>query len=237
MSPKPSILSRRALLLSSSSLFVACHTDRPGEGVLGALDHVTERVQRALFDPRRLEEDPGPNAATPEGRFPAYKVGLTYPEAPLDFRLRVDGLVARPLSLSVADLEGLARTDLRCRHHCVEGWSGVSSWHGVRLSEIARLAGAHPKAPYVRFVSFEQDEQGVEYSSTWDRDSALHPQTLLALGRNGNRLEREYGGPVRLYGAVKLGYKMVKWLRAVTFTDQKTGGYWEDQGYEWWAGV
>jgi DMSO/TMAO reductase YedYZ molybdopterin-dependent catalytic subunit len=174
---------------------------------------------------------------TPEGSFPAYKVADDYPEPPEGWGLVVGGLVAKPMRLTVEDLMRLSRTDLRCRHHCVEGWSGVSSWHGVRLSEVATLVGAHPAARYVRFRSFEKDGQGIEYSSSWDLESAAHPQTLLAFGRNGRALEREYGGPVRLYSAVKLGYKQVKWLQEVTFTDQRTGGYWEDQGYEWWAGV
>jgi DMSO/TMAO reductase YedYZ molybdopterin-dependent catalytic subunit len=204
---------------------------------LGRLGQVTERIQRALFDPARLAPDPGSSALTPEGKFPKYKVAETFPEAPADFRLSVRGLVARPLNLSLSELLGMPRTPLRCRHHCVEGWSAVAAWEGVRLSQLAELVGAHPAARYVVFRSFERDPEGVEYSSCWDQASALHPQTLLAHGRNGGPLSREYGGPVRLYGAVKLGYKMVKWVREVEFTDQRAGGYWEDQGYEWWAGV
>jgi DMSO/TMAO reductase YedYZ molybdopterin-dependent catalytic subunit len=75
------------------------------------------------------------------------------------------------------------------------------------------------------------------YFSCWDVESALHPQTLLAYGMNGQPLAREYGAPLRLYSAVKLGYKMVKYLAEVNFLPVRTGGYWEDQGYEWFAGV
>jgi DMSO/TMAO reductase YedYZ molybdopterin-dependent catalytic subunit len=78
---------------------------------------------------------------------------------------------------------------------------------------------------------------GLMYSSSWDRASALHSQTLLAYGMNGRPLGRLHGGPVRLYSAVKLGYKMVKWLSSLRFLHHPTGGYWEDMGYEWFAGV
>ena len=140
--------------------------------------------------------------------------------------------MARPLILSAADLQRLPSTHLRVRHHCVEGWSAVAAWEGVRVSEIARLAGVDPRARYVEFRSFEEG-----YYSSWDLDSALHPQTILAYAMNGAPLAREYGAPLRLYSAVKLGYKMVKYLSQVSFLPVRTGGYWEDQGYEWFAGV
>jgi DMSO/TMAO reductase YedYZ molybdopterin-dependent catalytic subunit len=152
--------------------------------------------------------------------------------APAGWALRVGGLVARPLTLSSAELQALPRTRTRVRHHCVEGWSAVASWDGVRLSEIARLAGVDPRVRYVEFRSFEPG-----YYSSWDLESALHPQTILAYGMGGEPLQTEYGAPLRLYSAVKLGYKMVKYLSEVTFLPVRTGGYWEDQGYEWFAGV
>ncbi len=135
-------------------------------------------------------------------------------------------------TLTVADLERLPRTSLRVRHHCVEGWSAVASWQGVRLSEIARLAGMDPRARYVEFRSFDSG-----YYSSWDLESTLHAQTVLAYGMNGEPLTREHGAPVRLYAAVKLGYKMVKYLTEVSFLPVRTGGTWEDRGYEWFAGV
>ena len=85
------------------------------------------------------------------------------------------------------------------------------------------------------FVDFRSFDAG--YWSSWDRDSAFHAQTLLAYGMNGRPLAPAHGAPVRLYGSVKLGYKQVKYLTEVNFLDRETGGYWEDQGYEWYAGV
>lgn len=169
-------------------------------------------------------------------------MGDDYPDAPAGWKLRVHGLVAKPLELSLADLRRLPATQFRVRHHCVEGWSAVASWHGVRVSEIARLCGADPRARFVEFRSFERgqpsdDAPPVPYYSGWDLESAQHPQTILAYGRNGAPMSLEEGAPLRLYSAVKLGYKMVKWVDEVIFQPTRTGGYWEDLGYEWFAGV
>jgi DMSO/TMAO reductase YedYZ molybdopterin-dependent catalytic subunit len=126
----------------------------------------------------------------------------------------------------------MTRTDVRGRHHCVEGWSAVASWHGVRMRDVARLVGADPRAGYVEFRSFDSG-----YWSSWDRASALHPQSILAYGEDGVPLDPGHGAPVRLFAAVKLGYKMVKYLTEVNFLPAPTGGYRERLGYEWFAGV
>jgi DMSO/TMAO reductase YedYZ molybdopterin-dependent catalytic subunit len=141
-------------------------------------------------------------------------------------------MVARPVTLSLEQLQQMPRTDLRVRHHCVEGWSAVASWHGVRLRELAEMVGADPRAGYVEFRSFDSG-----YWSSWDRESALHPQTILAYGMNGQPLGPDHGAPIRVYTAVKLGYKMVKYLTEVSFRPERSGGYWENQGYEWFGGV
>ena len=211
---------------------LACDSSRPHEGFLGLMERVNERFQRALFDPGRLAPElPEADESLP-GDFPMYKIGDDYPAAPEGWALRVGGLVARPMTLSLDALQRLPRTRTRVRHHCVEGWSAVAAWDGVRLSEVARLVAPDPRARYVAFRSFEAG-----YASSWDLESALHPQTILAYGMNGQPLAREYGAPLRLYSAVKLGYKMVKYLAEVSFLPVRTGGYWEDRGYEWFAGV
>ncbi len=211
---------------------VACDGSRPHAGFLGLMERANERFQRALFDPNRLAPELGEEEESDLEDFPPYKISKEFPVAPAGWRLAVQGLVTTPLNLSLADLERLPRTRTRVRHHCVEGWSAVASWDGVRLSEIARVAGADPRARYVEFRSFDSG-----YWSSWDMESALHPQTILAYGMNGERLHVQHGAPLRLYSAVKLGYKMVKYLTEVSFLPVRTGGYWEDQGYEWFAGV
>jgi DMSO/TMAO reductase YedYZ molybdopterin-dependent catalytic subunit len=233
------IVTRRTFLASAARSAgalalggLACDSKRPRRGFLGAMERVNERFQRALFDPTRLAPELGEGELTAPGEYPQYKIGEDFPIAPGAWALEVGGLVARPLTLSLEALQRLPRTRTRVRHHCVEGWSAVAAWEGVRLSEVARLAGVDRRAAYVEFRSFEPG-----YFSSWDVESALHPQTILAYGMNGQPLATEYGAPLRLYSAVKLGYKMVKYLTKVSFLPERTGGYWEDQGYEWFAGV
>jgi len=211
---------------------LACDSTRPRTGFLGLMERVNERFERALFDPTRLAPELGPEQETNLADFPQYKIGPAFPEVPAGWVLRIGGLVTRPLYLSLEALQRFPRTRSRVRHHCVEGWTAVAAWDGVRLSEIAERAGVDRRARYVEFRSFEPG-----YYSSWDLESALHPQTLLAYGMDGAPLALEHGAPVRLYSAVKLGYKMVKYLAEVNFLPMRTGGYWEDQGYEWFAGV
>jgi DMSO/TMAO reductase YedYZ molybdopterin-dependent catalytic subunit len=189
-------------------------------------------VQRALLSPSRLSPAPGSRETTPIAAFPAYFVSPSVPVAPPGWTLRVRGMVDRPLDLSLDDLRRMNRADVRVRHHCVEGWSAVASWHGVQVADLARAVGASPNAKYVEFRSFDSG-----YYSSWDRESAEHAQTILAYGMNGAMLTPAHGAPVRVYGAVKLGYKSVKYLEEISFLPAASGGYWEDRGYEWFAGV
>jgi DMSO/TMAO reductase YedYZ molybdopterin-dependent catalytic subunit len=221
---------RGAGLLAFGGL--ACDSRRPHAGFLGTMERLNERFQRALFDPARLAPELPEEEETDLEDFPKYKISRDFPVAPAGWALAVKGLVARPLTLTLDELQRLPRTRMRVQHHCVEGWSAVASWEGVRVAELARLAGADPRAPYVEFRSFDAG-----YWSSWDRESALHPQTILAWAMDGEPLRLEHGAPLRLYSAVKLGYKMVKYLTEVSFLPARTGGYWEDQGYEWFAGV
>jgi len=191
-----------------------------------------EKFEGFMFSPGRLAPEEPAADTTPESAFPAYFIADTMPTAPANWTLSVGGLVERELVLTLDQLRKMPRTDLRVRHHCVEGWSAVASWHGLRISEIARAAGLKPGVKYVEFNSFDED-----YFSSWDLGSAMHPQTILAYGMNGHPLGANHGAPLRVYSAVKLGYKMCKYLTEVNFLPNKTGGYWEDQGYDWFGGV
>jgi DMSO/TMAO reductase YedYZ molybdopterin-dependent catalytic subunit len=174
----------------------------------------------------------GPEEETDPSAFPKYEISRRFPIAPAGWTLQIGGLVRRPMVLTLEDLHRLPRVSQRVRHHCVEGWSAVASWTGVRLAEVADLVGADPRAGYVEFRSFDSG-----YFSSWDRESALHRQTILAYAMNGEPLAPQHGAPMRLYSAVKLGYKMVKYLTEVSFLPERSGGYWENQGYEWFAGI
>lgn len=223
---------RRALLAGGIAGALGCNVERPRAGLLGGMDALDERVQRTLFRSRKTGRELAPAATTPMRAFPEYHIAPEAPIAPRGWRLVVGGMVRQPLSLSLDDLQRMQRTDLRVRHYCVEGWTAVASWHGVSVAELAARAGADPRAGFVEFRSFDEG-----YWSSWDRASAFHAQTILAYGMNGEPLAPGHGAPLRLYAAVKLGYKMVKYLTEVRFLPRQTGGYWEDQGYEWFAGV
>jgi len=228
-----SIVTRRRFItaVSAATVLAGCKS-RPVVGFLDAMDSVNRNAQELLFSPHRLAPELPASAETPETAYPVYFIGDEMPTPPANWTLSIGGLVARPGTLTLEQLKKMPRTDLRVEHHCVEGWSAVAMWHGVRLSEIAKFAGVDPRARCVEFRSFDDD-----YWSSWDLDSAMHPQTILAYGMNGHVLTAQHGAPLRLYSAVKLGYKMVKYLTAVNFLPHPTGGYWEDQGYEWFAGV
>jgi DMSO/TMAO reductase YedYZ molybdopterin-dependent catalytic subunit len=226
-------ISRRKFIatVAAASVITGCES-HPVVQFLGAMQRWNQKAERIMFSPARLAPELPPSAVTPEDAFPAYFISDSMPLPPPNWTLKVGGLVKRPMVLTLAQLEAMARTDMRVQHHCVEGWSAVASWRGVRLSEIARLAAVDPRVQFVEFRSFDSG-----YWSSWDLASALHPQTLLAYGFNGRPLQAAHGGPLRVYSAVKLGYKNVKYLTEVNFMPTRTGGYWENQGYEWFAGV
>lgn len=226
-------ISRRRFIIgvTATSILAGCES-RPAAYFLGAMQRWNEKAESVMFSPHRLAPELPPSATTTEAAFPAYFISDSMPLPPPNWTLRVGGLVRRPMMLTLAQIQKMPRTDMRVQHHCVEGWSAVASWHGVRLSDLARLAGLDPRVEYAEFRSFDSG-----YWSSWDLGSALHPQTLLAYGFNGHPLSPDHGAPLRVYSAVKLGYKMVKYLTEVNFLPNRTGGYWEDQGYEWFAGV
>jgi DMSO/TMAO reductase YedYZ molybdopterin-dependent catalytic subunit len=230
------LVGRRAFLATAlatgASLAIGCDPRKPREKWLGAMERWNARVQRGLFSSSRTAPTARAGDRTASGDFPEYFVSDALPLAPAGWALEVRGLVDRPAVFTLDDLQRMTRTDLRVEHHCVEGWSAVADWHGVQMREIARIVGAHADAPFVEFRSFDAG-----YWSSWDRESVDHPQTLLAYGMNGAPLTPGHGAPLRLYGAVKLGYKSVKYLTQIAFLPAASGGYWEDLGYEWYAGV
>jgi len=208
---------------------------RSAEKLLAASERWNERVERALF--RHTAMNVAPTGARAAGTaFPSYFVADEVPvwdeQESGVWRLEIGGLVRRPAKLTLDELKALPRTDLRLEHFCVEGWSAVSVRTGVLLSELARRADVMPDA---RFVDFESFDDG--YHESWDLESALHPQTLVVYGQDGRLLEPAYGAPARVYSPVKLGYKNTKYLTRIMFLPSANGGYWSDQGYEWYAGV
>jgi DMSO/TMAO reductase YedYZ molybdopterin-dependent catalytic subunit len=159
------------------------------------------------------------------GSFPA-------PENLRNWSLEIGGLVQNPVRLTLQAIETLPRLSYTVKHHCVEGWTAVGTWTGVPLSTVIALVQPKPEARYLRFDSFDS-----RYYNGWDLASAVHPQTILAYAYNERPLTMSRGAPLRLYSPVKLGYKLTKYLSGITFTRDRPGGYWEDQGYPWFGGV
>ena len=220
-----------------TSALIGCDRRGPRDAqkVLRWAEGKNEGVERALF--RHTSIDRASRSAKLAGEaFPVYYVSKTLPVWDASVRgpwsLEVSGLVRRPLQLSLDDLLKLKQTRQRVNHYCVEGWTAVAEWSGVRVSELARVAGATPDAKYVDFQSFDDG-----YHESWDIDSALHRQTLIAYAMDGRLLAPAHGAPARLHSPIKLGYKSTKFLTRVVFMPERNGGYWSDQGYEWYAGT
>jgi DMSO/TMAO reductase YedYZ molybdopterin-dependent catalytic subunit len=155
------------------------------------------------------------------------------------YRLPITGLVERPQVFTLAELRAMPQLSEITRHDCVEGWSVIGQWGGVRLSTVLAMAQPKSTARYVVFKCFDKDESGTEYYESLDLHEAAHPQTLLGLDLNGKPVDPDHGAPVRLRIPTQLGYKSAKWVREIALTDAMPakGGYWEDQGYEWYAGI
>jgi len=164
-----------------------------------------------------------------------------------DWRLVVGGLVEKPLELSLEELRRVAFRTQITRHDCVEGWSCIAKWRGARLSTVLQQAKLKPGARYVAFYCADTLELTLDgsgqYYETIDLIDAMHPQTLLAYDMNDRPLTVRHGAPLRLRVERQLGYKMAKYVMRIeaieSFRDiaRGKGGYWEDRGYEWYAGI
>ncbi|MEW6683707.1 MAG: molybdopterin-binding protein [Nitrospirota bacterium] len=217
--------------------------------LLGRAETLTRGVQRAITPRRAMAKE-----YTEADRSPVFPTnGNTDPEDPVyralaandfaDWRLTIGGLVERPTEFSLAELRGLPSRTQITRHDCVEGWSAIAKWKGVTLSEVLVRAKPLPAARYVVFSCADPDEDGHYYYESIDFDDAFHPQTILAYELNDAPLPIPNGAPVRLRVERQLGYKMAKYVMRIELTDRfdhiagGKGGYWEDQGYEWYAGI
>lgn len=168
------------------------------------------------------------------------------------WRLRIDGMVAHPLSLSVAELRRLPARSQITRHDCVEGWSAIGGWTGVPLALLLSAARVRAGAKYVMFYCADnldgepskggEQSPGQYYESIGLAD-AMHPQTLIAYDMNGKPLDVPHGAPLRLRVERQLGYKMAKYIQHIQVVSDFRGisgghgGYWEDRGYDWYAGI
>ena len=160
-----------------------------------------------------------------------------------NWRLAVDGLVARPLSIPLHTVRALPHRTQITRHDCVEGWSAIGKWHGVPLATILNAAGLSTRARYIVFHCADRFGP-FQYYESIDLVDAFHPQTILAWGMNDHLLPVPNGAPLRLRVERQLGYKQAKYVQRIEAVDSLErvyggkGGYWEDHGdYQWYAGI
>ncbi len=253
------ILTRRQMLARASSalgalLLAGCDrlTNAPSfQRVLESAEGLTYRSQRILLGSQPLAREFSESDLSPVFR----SNGTSFPDTDLyrrlvqnqfaDWRLSVGGLVVKPLSLSLPALRALPARAQITRHDCVEGWSAIGKWKGVPLGAVLGLAGVLPQARYVVFHcadSLGENEEDTYYESI-DLLDAFHPQTVLAYELNGKPLPVQNGAPLRLRVERQLGYKQAKYIVGIDVVAGLVGirggkgGFWEDQGYEWYAGI
>ena len=163
----------------------------------------------------------------------------------VDWALVVDGLVENPMKFTLAQLHTLPSRTQITRHDCVEGWSAIGKWKGAPLHEVLALAKPQPQARYAVFHCADpMEEDGTKpYYESVDMEDAYHPQTILAYELNGEALPIANGAPIRLRVERQLGYKQAKYIMRIELTESfdhiagGKGGYWEDEGYAWYAGI
>lgn len=251
------VLPRRQLIagaggLAALPLLSACDAINEAPAVRKILsmgEEMNRASQRALMDRNALAReysraDLSPTFRPNGTRLPpgaAYAAHAASGFA--DWRVAVTGLVARPLSLSMADIRSLPQRTQITRHDCVEGWSAIGEWTGVQLSRILAAAGVRGNARYIVFRCADRLGDALYYESC-DMVDALHPQTILAWALNREILPIANGAPLRLRIERQLGYKHAKYVNAIEAVASLDGigagkgGYWEDRvGYEWYAGI
>ncbi|WGU39858.1 molybdopterin-dependent oxidoreductase [Phenylobacterium sp. NIBR 498073] len=221
---------------------------------LARAEGLTRRAQRLVVDRKALAREFSRAEISPDFR----ANGSTSPGDPdyralveagfADWRLVIDGLVERPLSLSLAELRAQpARTQIT-RHDCVEGWSAIGEWSGARLGPLLDRAGLKETARFIVFHCADTLDPNApaalgRYYESIDLIDAYHPQSILAYDMNGAPLAVKHGAPVRLRVERQLGYKHAKYVMRIEAVADLAGigggkgGFWEDRGYEWYAGI
>jgi DMSO/TMAO reductase YedYZ molybdopterin-dependent catalytic subunit len=224
---------KRGLTLGGLSMLTGCAItdDASVQKVLTAVSRFNDRVQAAIFDPHQLAPTyPESMIARPFPFNAFYSEDEVRQVDGERFRLEVSGLVADKRAWTLAQLGALAHESQVTRHICVEGWSAIGKWAGVQLADFLRRVGADLNAKYVGFKCADG------YHTSIDMPTALHAQTIIALAFDGETLPAKYGYPMKIRMPTKLGYKNPKHVQAIFVTNSYPGGYWEDQGYNWFGG-
>ncbi|OYV32274.1 MAG: molybdopterin-binding protein [Rhodospirillales bacterium 20-64-7] len=226
----------RAMALGAAGALPGCNYDDPqhpdlADRFLHAMSGWNDRVQAALFNPNTLAPTFRPDQITRPPRFNAF---YDITQAPVvdaaSYKLELGGQIQDKSAWTLADLRALPQEEQITRLICVEGWRVIGQWSGVPLGHFLKRVGADTTCKYVSFKCADG------YYSSIDMASAMQPQTILALDFLGEPLTPPFGAPVRLRIPTKLGFKNPKSLVHLAVTNVYTGGYWADQGYNWFSG-
>jgi DMSO/TMAO reductase YedYZ molybdopterin-dependent catalytic subunit len=224
---------RNTLSLGGLAMLTGCNVideDR-AEEVLRHVSRFNDRFQALLFNPRDLAPTYPESMITRPFPFNAFYEEGKQPEIDgHSYRLEVSGLVAERRSWTLRELHALPQISQITRHICVEGWSAIGSWAGVPLRIFLQRIGADLSARYIGFKCADGYYQSI------DMATALHAQSIMALAYDGRTLPSQYGYPMKIRMPTKLGYKNPKHVVALFVTNTNPGGYWEDQGYNWFGG-
>ena len=227
-------LIRAGLSLGALTMLTGCDVKRPEavERALLAISHLNDGVQALLFDPDHLAPTYPASMILRPPKFNAYYDVMDV--KPVDgptWKLELSGLISDKRPWTLQDLQAMPQRSMVIKHICVEGWDYIGGWTGVPFRDFLQRVGADLRAKYVAFKTAD------DYPSSIDMATALHPQTLLALQYGGDTLTDPFGFPVRLRMSTKLGYKNPKWVTAIEVTNTYPGGYWENLGFPWFAGI
>lgn len=231
--PSRRLFLQRGLTLGGVAMLTGCDiSDNTSvENALGKISGFNDRIQGWLFGEVRLAPEYAESMITRPFPFNAFYAEEDAPEVDGNaYRLKIAGMALNKHEWSLPELYKMAHLSQVTRHICVEGWSAIGQWGGVRFGDFLRLIGADLSAEYVSFKCAD------EYYTSIDMATALHPQTLMAMTFDGQILPRKYGFPMKLRIPTKLGYKNPKHIEIIEITNKFTGGYWEDQGYNWFGG-
>lgn len=256
MNSKPSMKRRQFLAgtLGVASVVAVAGCDNLSQsswfpGILHQAEKLTDLVQRTITPANGLAReytDADISAIFPangntEPGTPEYAVHLKNDFA--KWQVEVVGFVQTPMRWSLGALKSLPSRTQITRHDCVEGWSAIGKWTGVPLGDLMRQVQPLPKARYAVFHCADVDDEGIAYYESMAVQDCYHPQTILAYELNGHPLDISHGAPLRLRFERQLGYKHAKYVMRIELVESLIGvgggkgGYWEDQGYEWYAGI
>jgi DMSO/TMAO reductase YedYZ molybdopterin-dependent catalytic subunit len=234
--PEPSrrLFLRGAASLGALAMLSGCDIidGDTSENALRAISTFNDRVQALLFNPHTLAPEYPESMITRPFPFNAYYSEDEAPEVDGEqYQLEIGGKVDNKKPWTLPELYKLPEVSQITRHVCVEGWSAIGSWQGAVLSDFLQRIGADTRAKYIWFKCAEG------YTNTIDMPTALHPQTQMSFKYDHKILPRAYGFPMKIRIPTKLGFKNPKYVVAMEVTNTDKGGYWEDQGYNWFSGL